>query len=91
VYIDVRFVYINLMDTNTLTDLTAVHTLTDAVETGDGSYYRYLVKVTWEWNTEFYVIETPIDTDDAEAIQRLFSAVYPRDEGISVFEVLTQF
>lgn len=73
------------------TGLTTVDTLSNTYESGDASCFCYLVKITWEYTSQLYVIETPVDTDDASELRRLVQAVYPRDEAITAFELISQF
>lgn len=73
------------------TALTTVETLSNRVESPDAGDYRYLVKVTWEYDSEFYVIETPIDTESELHLHDVVRAKVQRDEGIARVELITRF
>lgn len=69
---------------------TTVDTLSNRVEADDSGDFRYLVKITWEWSFDFYVIETPLNTEDAALLLELVRKTLPRDEG-GHLEIITQF
>lgn len=57
----------------------------------DAGNFRYLVKITWEWDSAWYLLETPLDTDDVSKLTEIVVAVYPRDEAITKLEIVTRF